>query len=52
MPTKDEVVASTDVVAERFLCSREVRGELLRILFADALKRLQAETAEELDAFL
>jgi len=52
MPTKDEVVATTDVVAERFLCSREVRGELLRLLFAGALKRLQAETAAELDALL
>jgi hypothetical protein len=29
-----------------------VRGELLRLLFAGALKRLQAETAAELDALL
>jgi hypothetical protein len=50
--TKDEVAATTTVVAERILCSPEVRGELPDLLFADALKRLQAETASELDALL
>lgn len=50
--TKDEVAATTDVVAERILRSLEVRGELLERLFADPLKRLRAETAPELDALL
>ena len=46
MSTKDEVAATTDVVAERILRSLEVRGELLRLLFADALKRLQDALAQ------
>jgi hypothetical protein len=52
MSTKDEVAATTEVVSGRILCPLEVRGELLRLLFAHALERLQAETAAELDALL
>jgi hypothetical protein len=50
MSTKDKVAAIIDVAAERIF-SLEVRGELLRLLFANALKRLHAETGAELDAF-
>ena len=52
MSKKDEVTATTNVVTERILCSLEVRGELLEILFADVLKRPQGETAAEFDALL
>jgi hypothetical protein len=52
MSTKHEIAATTDVIAKRMLCSIEMRSELLRLLFAHALRRLQARTAAELDALL